>query len=113
MMPGAPEVTVADLPDPLPGDLCVLDVREPGEWNAGHIDGAQHIPLMQLVQRVAEVQAHARVLVVCRVGARSAQAAAFLNAQGVDAINLAGGLVEWEYAQRPLVSETGQPAFVY
>jgi rhodanese-related sulfurtransferase len=113
MMHGAPEVDVAHLPDPLPTELVVLDVREPGEWNAGHIDGSLHIPLMQLVQRVAEVPTGGPVLVVCRVGARSAQAAAFLGAQGVNATNLTGGLVEWEAAHRPMVSETGQPPFVY
>ena len=37
----------------------------------------------------------------------------YLNAQGIEATNLAGGLVEWEAARRPMVSETGQPPFVY
>lgn len=113
MIPGISEVDVANLPDPLPEDLAVLDVREPGEWVSGHIDGAQHIPLMQLVQRVAEVPVGASVLVVCRVGSRSAQATAFLKAQGIEATNLAGGMVEWEAARRPMVSETGQSPFVY
>ena len=108
-----PETAVSALPDPLPADLHVLDVREPAEWITGHIEGAQHIPLMQLVERLAEVPADQPVLVVCRVGSRSAQATAFLNSQGRDAQNLAGGMVEWEAARRPMTSETGADPFVY
>ena len=50
-------MTVDDLPDPLPEGLAVLDVREPVEWAHGHIEGAVHIPLMELPQRLDEVPA--------------------------------------------------------
>lgn len=40
-----PTVSVDQLPDPLPDDVAVVDVREPHEWEAGHIEGARHIPL--------------------------------------------------------------------
>jgi len=106
-----PTVTVADLPDPLPDEVAVLDVREPVEWHHGHIEGATHLPLMQLVQRLAEVP-RGRVVVVCKVGARSAQATAYLAQQGLDVANLDGGMVEWAAAGRPMVSETGGPAQV-
>jgi rhodanese-related sulfurtransferase len=68
-----------------------------------------HIPLMQLANRFAEVPATGQTLVVCRVGSRSAQAAAYLLQQGVDAVNLAGGLAAWASARRPLVSDDGRP----
>jgi rhodanese-related sulfurtransferase len=45
------------------------------------------------------------VLVVCHVGARSARVAAFLQAQGIAAYNLAGGMVEWARAGRPIVTD--------
>ena len=89
----------------LPAALAVLDVREDDEWVAGHIDGALHIPLMQVPARMHELPPDQQVLVVCRVGARSAQATAYLQAQGVDAVNLAGGLVAWARAGRPLVAD--------
>ena len=54
-----------------------------------------------------------QLLVVCKVGARSAHAAAYLLQQGRDAVNLDGGLLDWEAAGRALVSETGQPALVF
>lgn len=100
-----PTATVSGVPDPLPEGLLVLDVREDDEWDAGHVDGSVHIPLMQLGARYAELPEAERTLVVCRVGNRSAYAAAFLIQQGVDAVNLDGGLVAWEAAGRPLVAD--------
>jgi len=63
-------------------------------------------------QRLDEVSTGLQVLVVCKVGARSAQATGYLVQNGVDAVNLDGGLLEWEAAGRPLVSESGHPAQV-
>jgi rhodanese-related sulfurtransferase len=104
-----PTAAVDGVPDPLPEHLVVLDVREDDEWAAGHIEGSVHIPLMQLANRFAEVPATGQTLVVCRVGSRSAQAAAYLLQQGVDSVNLAGGLAAWASARRPLVSDDGRP----
>ena len=103
-----PTVTVADVPHPLPEGLTVLDVREPVEWQHGHIEGAVHIPLSTLPVRVGELPA-AQTLVVCKVGGRSAQAVMWLQQQGLDAVNLQGGMIDWADAGRPMVSETGQP----
>ena len=46
---------------------------------------------------------------VCKVGGRSAQAVMYLAQQGHDVVNLDGGMLDWETAGRPMVSETGQP----
>jgi rhodanese-related sulfurtransferase len=110
-MNGIPTVAMGGVPDPLPPGLAVLDVREPAEWAHGHIEGALHIPLGELVARLDEVPA-AQTLVVCRVGGRSAQATGYLLQQGRDAVNLDGGMLEWEAAGRAMVSETGQPPVV-
>ena len=99
------------MPDPLPDGLAVVDVREPVEWHYGHIEGALHIPLGELTSRVDEVP-EGQTLVVCKVGARSARAAMWLTQQGRDAVNLDGGLLDWQAAGRPLVSETSQPPVV-
>jgi rhodanese-related sulfurtransferase len=106
-----PTVAISGVPDPLPEGLAVLDVREPVEWAYGHIDGAVHVPLMELPQRFDDV-GDQQTLVVCKVGARSAQAVGYLRQQGYDAVNLDGGLLEWEAAGRALVSETGRPPVV-
>ncbi len=88
------------LPDPLPETLVVLDVREPDEWAAGHIDGATHIPLGDLPSRAGELDPQARTLVVCHVGGRSLRAAAWLQERGHDVVNLDGGMEAWEAAGR-------------
>jgi len=101
-----PTTTVDLLPDPLPAGVVVLDVREDDEWVAGHVPGATHLPLGELVARADEVP-EGEVLVVCRVGGRSAQATAWLSGRGRAAVNLAGGMHAWDAAGRPMVSETG------
>jgi rhodanese-related sulfurtransferase len=98
-----PTVEVAGVPDPVPAELVVLDVREDDEWASGHIDGAVHIPLGDLAVRADEVPADRQVLVYCHAGGRSARATAFLQQRGVDAVNLAGGVIAWHQAGRRLV----------
>jgi rhodanese-related sulfurtransferase len=106
-----PTVSIDQVPHPLPEGLTVLDVREPMEWAQGHIEGALHIPLGVLTARVHELPA-AQTLVVCKVGGRSAQAVMWLQQQGHDVVNLDGGMLDWEAAGRPMVSETDAPPFV-
>ncbi len=107
-MTPVPTVSIGGVPDPLPDGLHVLDVREDVEWRHGHIDGALHIPLRDLPGRVSDVP-EGQTLVVCKVGGRSAQAVMYLAQQGHDVVNLDGGMLDWETAGRPMVSETGQP----
>ena len=106
-----PSVELANVPDPLPADLPVLDVREPDEWAAGHIEGAQHIPLGELPARLGELPG-GQILVTCKMGGRSARAVAYLAQQGHDVVNLDGGMAAWEAAGRPMVSETEDQPFV-
>lgn len=108
-MTQVPTATVDGVPDPLPAGVVVLDVREPGEWAAGHIEDALHVPLGTLPVRLGEVPAGATVLVVCRSGGRSAQATMWLDQHGREAVNLHGGMHAWAVAGRPMVSETGRP----
>ena len=107
-MTGIPTVSMDGVPDPLPEGLAVLDVREPVEWAHGHIDGAVHIPMMELPDRLDDVP-DGQLLVVCKVGSRSARVTGYLLQQGRDAVNLDGGMLDWEAAGRAMVSETDQP----
>lgn len=104
-MHAVPTVTVDQVPADLPSDLTVVDVREPYEWAAGHIEGARHIPLQELPVRLDELPDAGRLLVVCKVGGRSAQAVAYLTHYGRDAVNLDGGMLEWAGAGRAMVSD--------
>jgi rhodanese-related sulfurtransferase len=88
------------LPDPI-----VLDVREAFEWEAGHAAEAIHIPLGDLVERVGEVPREAPVYVICAAGGRSLQGAAFLERNGLEAINVTGGMNAWQQAGLPTIQD--------
>ncbi|MFJ6571462.1 rhodanese-like domain-containing protein [Streptomyces sp. NPDC091292] len=107
-----PTVAVGDLTD---GDF-LLDVREDDEWEAGHAGGALHIPISEFVARYGELTQAApqdgKIHVICRSGGRSAQVATYLVQQGIDAVNVAGGMQVWEAAGRPVVDAKGQPGTV-
>ena len=103
-----PTVAMTGVPDPLPEGLVVLDVREQVEFDHGHIEGAVHVPLMDLPDRVGELAAQ-QTLVVCKVGGRSGQAVGYLAQQGYDVVNLDGGMLDWQAAGRAMVSESGTP----
>jgi rhodanese-related sulfurtransferase len=92
----------------VPLDAFLLDVREDDEWTAGHAPGALHVPMMEIPARADDVPTDRDVVVVCRVGARSAQVVAYLRQNGFDRVtNLDGGMADWEAAGRPMVSEDG------
>jgi rhodanese-related sulfurtransferase len=110
-MPMAPEVDVRDVPDPVPEQTVLIDVREPAEWDSGHIAGALHVPMMSIPAELASIPRDVQVVVVCAVGARSARVAAFLQQHGVDAYNLAGGMVAWVRAGRPVTVPGSDQAF--
>ena len=84
-------------------DAHILDVREPDEVVRARIEGAQHIPLGSLMERVDEVPRDRTVYVMCHVGGRSAQATQYLEAQGIDAVNVTGGIVAWYRAGLPVM----------
>jgi len=92
-----------------PGSAQVVDVREPDEFTGalGHIAAAQLIPLGSLMQRLTEMKKDQPVVMVCRSGARSAQATVLLrNAGFAKVANLAGGMLRWRAQRLPAVGGT-------
>ena len=89
-----------------------VDVREDDEWEAGHIDGARHIPLRELSERVAELPKGRPIVAVCRSGSRSAAAVRGLRQLGFDAENLDGGVTAWTKAGLSLIDKAGKPGRV-
>jgi rhodanese-related sulfurtransferase len=81
----------------------VIDVREPEEYVAGHVPGAQLLPLGAVWSRVADVPRGVPVYVICASGNRSLAAADFLARAGVDAWSVAGGTGAWVRAGRPVI----------
>jgi len=79
-------------------DVQVIDVREPDEFTGplGHVPGARLVPLGSLLHRVAELDKQKPIVVVCRSGARSAQATVLLGKAGFERVaNLSGGMLRW------------------
>ncbi|MCD1145950.1 rhodanese-like domain-containing protein [Kocuria sp. LUK] len=99
-----PSASVEEIPE----GAAILDVREAFEWEAGHIEGAHHIPLGQLPERYGEVDADQDVYVICRSGGRSLKATAWLQQYGFDPVNVLGGMGAWADADKPMVSESGE-----
>jgi sulfur-carrier protein adenylyltransferase/sulfurtransferase len=76
--------------------LEIIDVREPYEWQIGHIPGARLVPLAQIAEEIPRLDKRRETIVYCKVGARSARAAQQLANAGVaDVRNLAGGILRW------------------
>ncbi len=97
-----PEIDIEELERRLPDGPVLVDVREPDEWADVRIAGAVHIPLAEVPDRLGEIPAAGPVLVICARGGRSFNAARWLRAQGVDAINVAGGTLGWLEAGKPV-----------
>jgi rhodanese-related sulfurtransferase len=94
------------------GRFQVVDVRFPNEWEAGHIDGAVHVPGDYVFDRVSELDLTRPVVTVCRSGSRSAEAAEELAGEGFDVQNLEGGIDAWVAQGLPIVTDDGRPGRV-
>ncbi len=84
----------------------ILDVRDATEFAAGHIQGAKHIPVAELLSRIKEIEKFKNkvVLVHCQKGMRAKAACAILRGQSFTQLhNLQGGLDSWTEAKMPLV----------
>jgi len=80
----------------------VLDVREPEEYQAGHIAGAKLMPLGTLNQRVNELPKDTEIVCVCASGSRSSSATKMLISAGYAAVNMNGGMFTWQRAGLPV-----------
>ncbi len=92
------------------GGAVLLDVREPAEWRAGHIEGAAHVPLAELDP--SSFDRDRLVVTVCRSGGRSGKAAAALFDAGVEVRNMTGGMQAWAEAALPIVDDEDKPGTV-
>lgn len=86
-------------------NAIVLDVREPNEYDAGHVLNSKLIPLGKLKERIGELEKYKdhSIVVVCKSGNRSGTASFILGKQGFSQVyNLAGGVQAWQKASLPL-----------
>lgn len=100
------EIEAAELADWVTeseNQFAIIDVREMNEINAGTIPDALAMPLATVPLRISELDKNTPLVFVCRSGARSAQACAFLQQQGFDNVhNLRGGMFAWASAGQPI-----------
>jgi rhodanese-related sulfurtransferase len=105
------ELTPAQVREALEkGDIELIDVREPYEWEAGRIPGATHIELERLASRADEVPTDRPIVFMCRLGVRSAMAMQAFRASGWDAYHLGGGIQRWANEGMPLEPADGYVA---
>jgi rhodanese-related sulfurtransferase len=94
-------------------EIQLVDCREPYEWEAGRIEGAIHIPLNAIMAGGAtDLDPTKPVVVVCRTGNRSELATMMLQARGLEAYNLEGGMEAWAREGLPFSAPDGSPGHV-
>ena len=103
------EVTIEELESALHSGALLVDVREPDEYEAGHVPGAILVPLATVPSAIDQFAADATTYVICKSGARSYRACEFLVDQGLDAVNVEGGTMAWIISGRGTVAGD-QPA---
>jgi rhodanese-related sulfurtransferase len=86
----------------LPRDALLVDVREPYEWEAGHVEGSRHVPLDLLAEAVADLPGGRPIVLICLGGARAAMCAAALRTTGLNVLVLEDGLRGWVAAGHSL-----------
>jgi rhodanese-related sulfurtransferase len=86
------------------GSILLVDVREPNEWNAGHIPGATLHPMSMFDPAELPHENGKRVVLQCRSGNRSAKALAIAQANGREDVraHFGGGMLEWATAGEPI-----------
>ena len=103
-MTAVPEIDVVHLGSLTASGVPVVDVRMPDEYAAGHVPGATLLPLPEVPERAGELPRDRTVYLICRSGARSQRACAYLRDQGVDAVNVTGGTLAWIEAGHDVVT---------
>ena len=98
------EVSVTELAGALDAGARVFDVREPDEYTAGHVAGAVLIPLATVGEHLDEFRGDDVPYVICRSGGRSMRACEVLAANGIAAVNVAGGTLGWMNSGREVVT---------
>lgn len=104
------EVSRAEARELVADGAQLVDVRAEHEWEAGRIEGAKHVPLAELAERVGELDKGRPVVLYCRGGNRSTMAAEALAEAGYEAMKLSEGIVGWAEEGLPLEPEGGTVA---
>ena len=97
------EASVDELESALQAGARLVDVRERAEYEAGHVPGAVLVPLSTVPAALGQFAADAPTYVICKTGARSYRACEYLADQGLEGINIEGGIMAWIISGRTTV----------
>ncbi|MCZ2127341.1 MAG: rhodanese-like domain-containing protein [Anaerolineales bacterium] len=99
-----PSISADELNARLKSDkrVILLDVRQPQEFEQGHIAGAKLIPLGELSRRMNELPTDREIVCVCASGNRSSSATKALVKAGYKAVNMSGGMFAWRRSKLPV-----------
>lgn len=105
------ELTVSDLKAKLDSaEIVLIDVREQDEWDAGHIATAKHNPMSAF--DLTSLPTDKEIWLICRSGNRSGRVGQFIEQNGLQAVNVLGGMKVWEQAGFDMESATGFPSVI-
>lgn len=96
-----PEIDVQTLASERVAGRRVFDVREPDEFDEVRVPESVLVPLAEVPEEIEQFEGTDTVYVICRTGSRSRKAVQYLRANGIDAVNVAGGTVAWVNAGLP------------
>jgi len=101
-----PSINAAELQEKMKSAKrpLLLDVRQPEEFQMGHISGAKLIPLGELRGRLKELPREREIVCICASGNRSSSATRQLTSAGYQVLNLKGGMFAWRRAALPVAS---------
>lgn len=98
------EISVDELAERLAAGARLIDVREPGEYEEVRVPGALLVPLGTVPDQLGAFRGDGPAYVICRSGGRSLKACEFAAAQGIEAVNVAGGTLAWVASGRETAS---------
>jgi rhodanese-related sulfurtransferase len=99
----SPEIGVDELAERLRDGARLIDVREPHEYSGGHVPGAVSVPLATVPDHLDLFRGEGPVYVICQGGGRSRRACEYVEAHGIDAVNVEGGTGAWIASVRETV----------
>ena len=87
-----PSIQPEQLENLIQDGFKLIDVREQDEWNAGHHQSAEHIPMGMITESMDRFKDSEKYIFVCRSGARSGRVTNFITSQDIESYNLLGGM---------------------
>ncbi len=105
-----PEISASEAKEKIGSkrSYLVLDVRQPNEYQSGHISGAKLVPLGELPNRMSQIARDKPIIVVCLSGSRSIHATRMLLDAGYEVENMRGGMISWQASGYPVRKGNGK-----